>query len=101
MRKAMVEKAGSQLSVRRQCELLGLNRHRLNAPSRGGLGKEDLGMARRIDEMHLRFPEFGARRVSQCLLREGHEGATRRKVAKIMKAMGLQAIYRRPRTSQP
>lgn len=101
MRKAMVEKAGSQLSVRRQCELLGLNRNRLDAPSRGGLGEGDLGMARRIDEIHLRFPEFGARRMSQWLLREGREGANRRRVAQVMKAMGLQAIYRRPRTSQP
>ena len=97
----MVEKSGSQLSVRRQCELLGLNRNRLEAPSRGGIGEGDLEMARRIDEIHLRFPEFGARRMSQRLLREGREGANRRRVAQVMKAMGLQAIYRRPRTSQP
>ena len=97
----MVEKSGSGLSVRRQCELLGLNRNRLDAPTRGGLGEGDLEMARRIDEVHLRFPEFGARRMSQWLLREGREGANRRKVSQVMKAMGLQAIYRRPRTSQP
>lgn len=97
----MVEKAGSRLSVRRQCELLGLNRNRLDDTSRGGLGEGDLGLAQRIDEVHLRFPEFGARRMSQWLLREGREGANRRKVSQIMKAMGLQAIYRRPRTSQP
>lgn len=83
MRKAMVETAGSQLSVRRQCELLGLNRNRLDCPSRGGIGKGDLGLARRIDEIHLRFPEFGARRMSQWLLREGWEGANRRKVSQI------------------
>ena len=88
----MVEKSGSQLSVRRQCELLGLNRNRLDAPTRGGLGEGDLEMARRIDEIHLRFPEFGARRMSQWLLREGWEGVNRRKVSQVMKAMGLQAI---------
>ena len=51
----MVEKEGSQLSVRRQCELLGLNRNRLDGPTRGGLGEGDLEMARRIDEIHLRL----------------------------------------------
>jgi HTH-like domain len=101
MRKAMVEKSGSGLSVRRQCELLGINRNRLESPKRGGLGAEELELARRIDEIHLRFPEFGARRMSQWLLREGEAGASRRRVSQVMKAMGLEAIYRRPRTSQP
>jgi putative transposase len=63
------------------------------------MGEAELEMARRIDEVHLRFPEFGARRMSQWLLREGLEGATRRRVAQVMKAMGLAAVYRRPRTS--
>ena len=100
MRKAMVDLESGELSVRRQCELLGVNRNRLGSPARGGLRAQELEMARRIDELHLRFPEFGARRMSQCLLREGQEGATRRRVAQVMKVMGLAAIYRRPRTSQ-
>lgn len=95
----MVDPTGAPLSVRRQCELLGVNRNRLASPVRGGLNEEDLEMARRIDELHLRFPEFGARRMSQWLLREGMEGASRRRVAQVMKAMGLAAVYRRPRTS--
>lgn len=101
MRRAMVEKSGSQLSVRRQCELLGLNRNRLEGPGCQGLGSEDLEMARRIDEIHLRFPEFGARRMSHWLLREGWDGASRRRVSRVMRLMGLEAIYRKPRTSQP
>jgi putative transposase len=100
MRKAMVDPESGELSVRRQCELLGVNRNWLVSPGRGGLGEQDLALARRIDELHLRFPEFGARRMSQWLLREGQKRATRRRVAHGMKAMGLAAIYRRPRTSQ-
>lgn len=76
----MVDPQEGLLSVRRQCELLGVNRNRLAVPARGGLEEKDLEMARRIDELHLRFPEFGARRMSQWLLREGVEGATRRRV---------------------
>ena len=101
MRRAMVEKSGSQLSVRRQCELLGLNRNRLGSGERKGLGSEDLEIARRIDELHLRFPEFGSRRMSKWLQREGWEEASRRRVARVMRLMGLEAIYRKPRTSQP
>lgn len=97
----MVEPEGCALSVRRQCELLAVNRNRLEGPGRSGVGTKDLEMARRIDEIHLRFPEFGTRRTSQYLLREGWEKASRRTVGGIMKAMGLAAIYRRPRTSLP
>lgn len=78
-----------------------VNRNRLERPGRSGVGSKDLEMARRIDEIHLRFPEFGARRTSQYLLRECSEKASRRTVSRIMKAMGLAAIYRRPRTSLP
>jgi putative transposase len=97
----MVEKSGSQLSVRRQCELLGLNRNRLGGAESKGLGSEDLEMARRIDDVHLRFPEFGARRMSCWLQRQGWEGASRRRVSRVMRLMGLEAIYRHPRTSWP
>ena len=99
MRKALVEKEGGPLSVRRQCELLGINRNRLAPRPAATLRPEDLPLARRIDELHLRFPEFGARRMSQWLRREGWEEATRRTVGRIMRLMGLEAIYRRPRTS--
>jgi putative transposase len=99
MRKAMVERTGCKLSVRRQCELLGVNRNRLEPRQAAGLAPGELAVARRIDELHLRFPEFGARRMGKWLLREGWKEATRRTVARIMKAMGLEAIYRKPRTS--
>ena len=56
----MVGREGCALSVRRQCELLAVNRNRLERPGRSGVGSKDLEMARRIDEIHLRFPEFGA-----------------------------------------
>jgi putative transposase len=99
MRKALVEKEGGPLSVRRQCELLGINRNRLAPRPAATLRPGDLSLARRIDELHLRFPEFGTRRMSQWLRREGWEEATRRTVGRIMRLMGLEAIYRRPRTS--
>ena len=96
----MVDRSGCRVSLRRQCELLGVNRNRLEPRGPAGLGPKDLEMARRIDEVHLRFPEFGARRMSQWLNREEFK-TSRRTVSRVMKVMGLEAIYRKPRTSQP
>ena len=101
MRKSMVEKTHPQLSVRNQCELLGVNRNRLNTRPGGKPPKtepSDLKLMRRIDEVYLRFPEFGVRRMVAWLKREGNQ-VSRRKVAGLMKQMGLEAIYRKPRTS--
>ncbi len=96
----MVKPKHPQLSVRRQCELLGVNRNRLTPAAPEGLQVEDLELARKIDEVNLMFPEFGARRMSQYLNRERFK-TTRRLVARVMQLMGLEAIYRKPRTSAP
>ena len=96
----MVEPKHPQLSVRRQCELLDVNRNRLDPVPSSGLQTEDLDLARKIDEVNLRFPEFGARRMSEYVNREGFR-TTRRSVGRVMRLMGLEAIYRKPRTSDP
>ena len=55
---------------------------------------------RRIDELFLKYPFYGARQMVRQLRREGvHIG--RRRAARLMRLLGLQAIYRRPRTSDP
>ena len=99
----MVEKNHPQLSVRRQSELLAVNRNRLK-PERVSeppeLSEADAQVARRMDEIYLRFPEFGARRMSQWLMREGYP-VSRRRAGRLMDHMGLEAIYRKPRTSVP
>ena len=96
----MVEPKHPQLSVRRQCELLDVNRNRLASVPPSGLQTKDLDLARKIDEVNLRFPEFGARRMSEYVNREGFR-TTRRSVGRGMRLMGLEAIYRKPRTSDP
>jgi putative transposase len=103
MRKAMVEKNHPQLSVRRQSELLAVNRNRLKAERASvppALSEADAQVARRMDELYLRFPEFGARRMSLKLTREGYP-VSRRRAGRLMEHMGLEAIYRKPRTSIP
>ena len=73
----MVEKNHPQLSVRRQSELLAVNRNRLKserATEPPELSEADAQITRRMDEIYLRFPEFGARRVSLWLMRERGPG---------------------------
>ncbi len=94
----MIEQ-GSELSVSRQCEILELNRTGVYYTPRP-VSEEDLILMRRIDELHLKHPFYGARRLAKQLVRDGFE-VGRLHVATLMRRMGIEAIYRRPRTSIP
>lgn len=90
---------GGKLAVRRQVQLLGLSRSSAYYRRRPVSARE-LKLMRRIDELHLEAPFFGARKIAAQLRREG-EGVGRRHVRTLMRKMGIQALYRRPRTSIP
>jgi putative transposase len=62
--------------------------------------EEDLRLMRRIDELHLEHPYYGARRISAQLTREGHR-VGRLHVGTLLHLMGLEALYRKPRTTIP
>ena len=64
------------------------------------VSEADLILMRRIDELHLKYPFYGARRLNKQLEREGFE-VGRLHVGTLMRRMGIEAIYRRPRTSIP
>ena len=55
---------------------------------------------RRIDELFLKYPFYGARQMVRHLRREG-ACIGRRRAGRLMRLMGLQAVYRAPRTSDP
>ena len=87
------------LSIRRQCELLGLSRSSLYYRPQP-ISEADLLLMRRIDEVHLAHPFLGARRLAHMLQREGFD-VGRRHVGTLMLRMGIEAIYRKKRTSLP
>ncbi len=60
----------------------------------------DLAIMRRLDELHLEFPFAGARML-RGLLAAGGVKAGRRRVKTLMRRMGIEALYRRPRTTKP
>jgi putative transposase len=83
----------------RQCELLGLCRSSVYYQPKP-LTEADLALMRRIDQLHLEHPFLGARRLALMLNREGIP-AGRLHVATLMRLMGIEAIYRKPRTTIP
>jgi putative transposase len=90
---------GSTLPVTRQAELLDLSRSNVYYTPRP-LSDRDLDLMRRIDELHLQLPFYGSRKLTRELQKEGHD-VGRRHVVTLMRRMGIEAIYRRPRTSIP
>jgi len=87
------------LSISRQAKVLNISRGCVYYQPRP-VSAEDLGVMRRIDELHLDYPFAGSRMLRDLLRREGIE-IGRRHVATLMKRMGIEAIYRRPNTSKP
>ncbi|BBL73692.1 transposase [Methylomagnum ishizawai] len=86
------------VSLTRQAELLGISRgSAYYAPK--PVPDSDLALMRRIDELHLEHPFMGARLLRDMLRREGFR-AGRRHISTLMRKMGIEALYRRPKTSQ-
>ena len=94
----MVERDHPALSLSRQCRLLSIGRSSLYYTSRGE-SAETLALMRRIDELFLKYPFYGARQMVRHLRREGVR-IGRRRAGRLMRLMGLQAVYRAPRTSE-
>jgi putative transposase len=96
-KRALVDVGDPALSVRRQCELLGLNRSSLYyAPA--AESAENLRLMRLLDEEYTRHPFFGSRRMTAWLERQG-ESVNRKRVQRLLRIMGLEAIYPKPRLS--
>jgi len=95
----MLDQAYGDLSLRRQCKLFGISRssayykpHPVKA--------EDLEIMRIIDEQYLKTPTYGSRTMRNHLRRLGYK-INRKRVQRLMRKMGIESIYPRPRTSKP
>ena len=102
MRKSMVEKDHPQLSIRMQCELLDVNRNRLNPKPRAPWKptEKHLEMMELIKLAHAKDATMGARQLQQ-ILRRNKYSTSRWTVGKMMDHLGLKAIYCKPRTTVP
>ncbi len=96
-KRALIEKADKHISISRQCELLGLSRGACYYQPRP-VSEKDLFLMRLIDKEYTRHPFYGSRRLSDWL-RDQNQAVSREKVRRIMKLMGLEAIYPKKRLS--
>jgi putative transposase len=85
--------------VARQCALVGLARSSYYYQLHGE-SAENLLLMRRLDEHYTRTPFYGIRRMTACLQHEGYV-VNHKRVARLMRLMGLEALYPKPRLSQP
>jgi len=102
MRKTMVEKGHSQLSVRAQCQLLGVNRNRLE-PRRPKQWSPVPGQQEVLELLklaHAKDPTMGTRQLGKILKRNGCP-VRRWTLGRMMNHLGLKAIYCQPRTTVP
>ena len=91
--------ANDALSVRKQCSLLGLNRSVVYYET-SDESALNLTVMRKIDELYTQYPFYGSRKICACLRREGYD-VNRKRIQRLMREMGIEAIYAKPKTSVP
>ena len=95
----LVERGHPEISVRRQCELLGVNRSGLYYEPVGE-SEENLLLMRLVDEQYTRTPFYGSRKMMVWLATVGYE-VNRKRVSRLMELLGIEAVYPKPKLSQP
>lgn len=98
-RKEEVQPEHPGLSITRQCELLDISRSSWYYEAVGE-SAENLELMRLIDEQFMEEPSYGVRQMARYLRRKGH-WVNRKRVKRLMRKMGLMAIYQKPDTSKP
>ena len=94
----MIRRHHPKLSLSRQCRLLSISRSSLYHTPKGA-SPQNLALMRRIDELFLNYPFYGSRQMVRHLWRDGVR-VGRHRVRRLMRVMGLQAIYQAPRTTR-
>jgi putative transposase len=95
----MIDADDQKLSVSSQCRILDLNRSTYYYKKKP-VKPEDLKLMRIIDEQYLKNPSWGSRSLRNHLRRLGYK-INRKRVQRLMRLMGLEAIYPKPKTSRP
>jgi putative transposase len=96
--RVLVEPDHAQVSIRRQCALLGLSRASFYYPAATETA-DNLRLMRLLDEEYTRHPFYGSRKLTRWLKEQG-EAVNRKRVQRLLRVMGLEAIYPKPRLSQ-
>ena len=96
----MIDPTEKRLSVSRRCRMLGICRSSRYYKRRQRVQSDDLKLMRLIDEQYLKNPSWGSRSMRNYLRRQGYK-VNRKCVQRLMRTMGIEAIYPKPKTSRP
>lgn len=100
VKQSWLERDHKQLSLRRQCELLGLNRSSVYCQPEP-VSLEELTLMRMIDEIYTRCPFYGSRRITAQLNRDHEQIWNRKRIQRLMGIMGIRGVAPGPDTSKP
>jgi len=95
----MIEPGNRKLSISKQCQMLDVTRSTFYYNPRP-IKAEDQKLMRLIDEQYMKYPTSGTRSMRNHLRRLGYK-INRKKVQRLMRLMGIEAIYPKPKTSRP
>lgn len=96
----MVERNHPKISIKRQAALLSVNRTSVYRPvSEKQPSEENVQLMHRIDEVYMKHPYFGYRRMTRTLKNQGYL-VNRKRIRRLMQLMGLEAVYPKPNLSK-
>jgi len=95
----MIEPLNQQLSISRQCKMMNVSRSSFYYRPRP-INPEELELMRKIDELYLQNPSSGSRSIRRQFRRQGMS-VNRKRIQRLMRLMGIEAVYPKPRTSRP
>lgn len=98
-RKQMIDPGHRELSISRQCRLLAIRRSSFYYTPKP-MNPEDLELMRLIDEQYLKTPFYGSRSMVRHFRRQGRK-VNRKRIQRLMRLMGIEAVYPKPHTSRP
>ncbi|WP_115304627.1 IS3 family transposase [Moraxella osloensis] len=98
-RKQLLEPDSKDFSTRKQCELLGINRSSLYYQPKP-ISELDITLMNLLDEQYTKTPFYGVKRMTAYLRQLGYR-VNHKRVRRLLRQMGLDAIYQRPNTSKP
>ena len=94
----LIERQSKMISIKRQAELLGVARSRIYYGLR--IDPYNLELMHLIDEVYTKTPFYGSRRIREILKRRGYF-VNRKRIQRLMRLMGIEAIYAKPNLSKP
>ena len=91
----MIDAKHEDISISKKCDLLDINRYTYYNKTRPSKLIEDDKYKRLIFKEYLKYPFYGYRKITEALKKKGH-GVNRKRVYRLMREMGIQAIYPKP-----